>query len=198
MRIVLRYETNAPVRQLLAADRNLSSFVLITEARRKPSMLLQGNIAVAMHKKTRRLLYALAVLRLSTFSEGRAQVSVYAPADLETYYKSLASQWRLVLCPAPTAENADLVAQRAAFEAHAEALRARDVVVWYLPADRLSRKDRDWLRLQFALSADAFAMVLVGKDGTVKHRADAPITTDELSALIDQMPMRLLEMQQRP
>lgn len=151
-----------------------------------------------MHKKIGRLLCAIVAIWLGSALEAWAQVSVFAPAALETRYKALVGQWRLVICGAPTAADADLVAQRTVFEAHPEVLRDRDVVVWYLPTDELGQKDRDWLRLQFALAADTFGWVLVGKDGTVKHRADAPLAADELSALIDQMPMRRVEMQKRP
>ena len=39
--------------------------------------------------------------------------------------------------------------------------------------------------------------MLVGKDGTVKHRSGEPVEPDELYALIDEMPMRRREMRER-
>jgi hypothetical protein len=38
-----------------------------------------------------------------------------------------------------------------------------------------------------------FAMVLIGKDGTVKLRAAEPVVADELFAIIDGMPVRAAE-----
>ena len=42
-----------------------------------------------------------------------------------------------------------------------------------------------------------FAAVLVGKDGTVKHRSGEPVEPEYLYALIDQMFMRRREMRER-
>ena len=40
-------------------------------------------------------------------------------------------------------------------------------------------------------------VLLIGKDGGVKLRSTEPVSTDELFALIDSMPMRRREMEER-
>ena len=40
----------------------------------------------------------------------------------------------------------------------------------------------------------AFELLLVGRDGGVKLRRDAPVAASEITALIDTMPMRQAEM----
>ena len=42
-----------------------------------------------------------------------------------------------------------------------------------------------------------FTALLVGKDGTVKHRFDEPVGPEEIFALIDAMPMRRREMREQ-
>lgn len=54
--------------------------------------------------------------------------------------------------------------------------------------------DADAVRQSLDPSGAAFEVVLIGKDGGVKHRQDAPIDPAELFAIIDAMPMRASEM----
>jgi hypothetical protein len=46
------------------------------------------------------------------------------------------------------------------------------------------------------MEGNAFAVLLIGKDGGLKNRFDAPVTVDEIFGLIDVMPMRMREMQE--
>ncbi|MFD1331948.1 DUF4174 domain-containing protein [Methylopila musalis] len=48
----------------------------------------------------------------------------------------------------------------------------------------------DDLRKTYDVAADAFAVVLIGKDGGEKFRATEPVTADALTARVDEMPMR--------
>ena len=50
--------------------------------------------------------------------------------------------------------------------------------------------------LREALSIRGFEILLVGKDGGVKLRSPAPVSTRDLFALIDAMPMRQREMRE--
>lgn len=50
--------------------------------------------------------------------------------------------------------------------------------------------EADALHKRFGVSPESFAVLLVGKDGTEKHRWDAPAPMDEMFALIDRTPMR--------
>ena len=54
-----------------------------------------------------------------------------------------------------------------------------------------------WAWERYGVEPGRFAAVLVGKDGTVKHRSDKPVEPDGLYALIDEMPMRRREMRER-
>ena len=50
------------------------------------------------------------------------------------------------------------------------------------------------LRSHYRVGAGQFTVILVGKDGGEKYRAERVVDPDELFALIDMMPMRRREM----
>lgn len=52
-------------------------------------------------------------------------------------------------------------------------------------------------RDRFRMPADSFQVVLVGKDGGVKERRDERFETEEVFRIIDAMPMRIQEMDER-
>ena len=54
-----------------------------------------------------------------------------------------------------------------------------------------------WAWERYGVEPGRFAAVLVGKDGTVKHRSDEPVEPVDLYAPIDEMPMRRREMRGR-
>ena len=83
--------------------------------------------------------------------------------------------------------------QHAVLEQDAAALRERDVVVQALTPGA-ARRERPELGVP---SGSAFAVLLVGRDGGVKMRRDAPVAASEITALIDTMPMRRSEMTRR-
>lgn len=96
-------------------------------------------------------------------------------------------QDRVVLLLASHGDPA-LAEQRRRLEAAASAMAERDVVV-LVPAGAEAAR----LRQRFGLD-DRFAVLLLGKDGGVKLQAREPVAADELTALIDAMPMRRQEM----
>jgi hypothetical protein len=61
----------------------------------------------------------------------------------------------------------------------------------------LSQKDVTELRKRFSPLTGIFNVVLIGKDGGVKLRQEAPITLNEIFSTIDAMPMRRQEMKER-
>ena len=80
--------------------------------------------------------------------------------------------------------------QHAALQHAAVALRERDVVVQDITPDAARR-----LRPELGVAAQvAFEVLLVGKDGGVKWRQDAPVAVADITGLIDTMPMRQSEM----
>ena len=80
--------------------------------------------------------------------------------------------------------------QHAALEQDAAALRERDVVVQDITPEVARRQ-----RPELGVTAQAdFEVLLVGKDGGVKLRRDHPVAARAITALIDTMPMRRIEM----
>lgn len=59
-------------------------------------------------------------------------------------------------------------------------------------------KLRDDLYQRYRAKADQFTVVLVGKDGGEKFRSTKPVSTQQLFAIIDQMPMRKQEIKLKP
>ena len=54
--------------------------------------------------------------------------------------------------------------------------------------------ESELFRRRFAISDEAFEVVLIGKDGGVKERRRTVFETEELFGIIDAMPMRIREM----
>ncbi len=91
------------------------------------------------------------------------------------------------------ADDPRALRQHAALQQDAAALRERDVVVQAL-TPTAARRERPELGVA---SGSAFAVLLVGRDGGVKMRRDAPVAASEIIALIDTMPMRRSEVTRR-
>lgn len=116
-------------------------------------------------------------------------------------------QWdhRPVVVFAPSADDRRLVRQTALLTEAARSLRDRDMAV-YLVADGTVRAirgpqlgaDATALRSHYRAGQGHFTVILVGKDGGEKFRAERVVEPDELFALIDTMPMRRREMRERP
>jgi hypothetical protein len=85
-----------------------------------------------------------------------------------------------------------------------EGVADRDLVVFSLLNDDqsrvgetvLNRPEVQPLRGRFRVTADEFRVVLIGKDGTVKLNEPA-VQLSDIFALIDSMPMRQQEMQEK-
>lgn len=115
-------------------------------------------------------------------------------------------QWhyRALLIFAPKADDPDFKSQIAELEEQEDGLSDRNLKLVYLVQNGSSCADQtmiaepiaEQIRFQFAVEPEEFAVILVGKDGTQKHRYSHPISADELFAAIDSMPMRQYEMQQ--
>ncbi|MBX0290841.1 DUF4174 domain-containing protein [Hymenobacter sp. HSC-4F20] len=107
-----------------------------------------------------------------------------------------ASQWqnRVLLVCAPTPEHPELGHQRQLLAKAQPALRERDLLVREAVFAHLPAPDQRYLRQQLGVAATEFTVLLIGKDGGVKQRATRPLTPEQLSAVIDAMPMRQQEM----
>jgi hypothetical protein len=88
-----------------------------------------------------------------------------------------ASLNRILVISAPSRENADYQKQAAELLAAWDGLVERDFVV------------------QTRFNAPEFSVVLIGKDGGEKLRRNSLLSTRELFAIVDAMPMRRAEME---
>ena len=85
-----------------------------------------------------------------------------------------------------------------------EGVADRDLMVFSLVSDGpsrageavLNRQEAENLRRRFRVKADEFRVVLIGKDGTVKL-SESAVNLSDIFALIDSMPMRQQEMQEK-
>jgi hypothetical protein len=81
----------------------------------------------------------------------------------------------------------------------------RDVVVFEILESGTSRMNRSRIepqkaasiREQFGIAPNEFAVILVGKDGSIKLKRNDQVRLEEIFQLIDSMPMRQDEMRQK-
>lgn len=116
-------------------------------------------------------------------------------------------QWhyRALLIFTPIEQHPHFQQQISLLEGEEDGLQERDLRLVYLLQDGESHVDQalipetiaNQIRLQFAVEPGEFAVILVGKDGTQKHRYSKPISPEELFAAIDAMPMRQYEMEHK-
>jgi hypothetical protein len=118
-----------------------------------------------------------------------------------------AHRWvhRLVLVFTPSRSNEASRTFEAALADAAAGIQDRDLVVgWFTSdgGDRLGNDDlapetvRQW-RSRLGIDAEAFVVLLIGKDGGIKARYTEPPALSELFMLIDRMPMRRAELRAR-
>jgi hypothetical protein len=81
----------------------------------------------------------------------------------------------------------------------------RDLIIFELPVQGparmdtkpLDRKKADSIRTHFAIPNNTFSLILVGKDGGIKLKREDRVDLSDVFGLIDSMPMRQREMQQK-
>jgi hypothetical protein len=139
----------------------------------------------------------IAICVLAVFARGAAA----DPSILEPY----TWQNRLLLVFAPRADDPRLQRQNQLLDEVESDLVDRDLVVIRLAPDAPVTVDSvlaadaspaDLYRA-FGVAQDAFAVLLIGKDGGVKLSSAAPVDAASVFDLIDAMPMRQWEMQNK-
>lgn len=108
---------------------------------------------------------------------------------------------RILVLSATADDDQDLQAQQQAMAATRDAFESRDMVlVTLLDSPLASAGDRALTaaevtkaRAALGITADGFALRLIGKDGSVKLARDAATPMADIYALIDTMPMRRAE-----
>lgn len=124
--------------------------------------------------------------------------------DAAELLSGLTWEKRVLLVFAPDDRDVEYQRQGEILETVEDGLLERHMTVIRVLADsRLSVDDRareasvaSFYR-RFDVGRDAFRVILVGKDGTLKLDRDDAVTSDALFALIDAMPMRRSEMLQQ-
>jgi len=112
---------------------------------------------------------------------------------------------RLLLIFSPELRDARLTEQTLDIQRNRAGLLERDMVVYRVVMNGESNCDGSVIddrtareiRSQFGVPDQAFQVILVGKDGTVKLRRLTPTPLRQVFSLVDSMPMRRREMRER-
>lgn len=133
----------------------------------------------------------IAVLMLVACGEARLKQEI---PTVESAFDLEEARWNLrpVLVFSPSGEYPDFLRQEELLAIDADGLAERDVRVVRVLGDSDAA-----LRARYRAPMEAFTVILIGKDGGEKLRSGEPVTTGELFALIDTMPMRQQEMRRR-
>ena len=152
-----------------------------------------------------RLLLALAAILGTLTATMTAMTLTGAGAAMAEGLDPVRWRYRPLLVFTPTDAGARLSRQTTMLANDAAGLTDRDIAVYVVEPDRVftafgapspGARARE-LRRQFRVPDDRFRVILVGLDGGAKLTRDAVITTEELFATIDAMPMRQRELRER-
>ena len=115
-------------------------------------------------------------------------------------------QWenRLLVVSSPAPDEPKFIRQLQQVAATGREFGERDLVLISLATDGMSLAGKrklnptqvEEIRAALGIDAGTFAVLLVGKDGTVKLSKNIIVPMDDIHALIDTMPMRQQEIQQ--
>jgi hypothetical protein len=128
---------------------------------------------------------------------------VVSPSDQVLAYDLSQHEWRhrLLFLIAPQADDPDLAAQQHNLAMRRDALVDRDIRVFqlfrehgFLEETELSADAVGQLRERLGVTATDRVVILVGKDGGIKRRAELDTDLREILLQIDAMPMRRDEM----
>ena len=119
--------------------------------------------------------------------------------------ESLKWEKRVLIFSASSPTNIGYKRQEQILSKGKKGMKERDLVIFKLYDEHwldhnnelLTEKQAIQIRKAYNLPVGEFMVVLVGKDGKVKMRKDDIVSTREIFALIDSMPMRKREIQQK-
>ncbi|MAO65204.1 MAG: hypothetical protein CL666_09420 [Balneola sp.] len=111
---------------------------------------------------------------------------------------------RVLLVFSPNTYNPDFRDQAKQLKNARKGINERDLKVFYVlqessasvKGDVLEGDETSDLLTEFDVSSGDFVVILVGKDGTKKLQTEESISSDRLFEVIDDMPMRKLEMKE--
>ena len=127
---------------------------------------------------------------------------LYMQNDLLNSY-----QWknRILLLFAPDSRNDQFDQQWRIFQNNKQDIAERDLVVFQIfitngvdPEKKpLSYFQVEELRKRFNVAKEDFALLLIGKDGSLKNRYNSVTAMNNINERIDAMPMRRAEMEKK-
>ena len=128
-----------------------------------------------------------------------------APAPTSSVLDRLRDKNRPIVVFGPQGDDARMTRQRHAWVGPLPeaGINDRDLIVIEAPAEGdgtvggelLAAAEVAGLRQTFGIAADAFAVILIGRDGTEKARWTDPVSAQEIFGKVDAMPMRAQEVQ---
>jgi hypothetical protein len=141
----------------------------------------------------------------------KEQPTAGCPAQPSTL-RAMRDCYRPLLVFAPAMDNPQLVEQLNQLKAHAIDVKSRDLLFvpivpeghnQPIPSSRvhtasLSEDELAAMRHHFKVEPSEFLVILIGKDGGEKLNSRTPVPVDQLTQLIDSMPMRKSETKQKP
>lgn len=124
--------------------------------------------------------------------------------DVGAIFESYLWEKRVMVVFAPSENDARYKEQLQLYRQMHATLDERDVVVWFLVANRLVAVDGEAkpnlftrpFYTYFGVDDARFSVIVLGKDGEEKLRQHTPVDAAALRGLVDAMPMRKREMHQ--
>ncbi len=108
-------------------------------------------------------------------------------------------KYRLIIIQCPDEKTAETLEIKLLKEA--VGIKERDIL-YFIPGEKIKTNfpkplssPGQWLERQFALKGKEFTVYLVGKDGGIKLAKNDRLDIAEIFETIDQMPMRIQEME---
>ncbi|RUR78708.1 DUF4174 domain-containing protein [Chlorogloeopsis fritschii PCC 9212] len=160
-----------------------------------------------MNKSVLIFLSLLTSLLLSPVTQIGATEILPNHAKKMSLFNLSEQQWknRVLLVFAPSENHKAYQQQMQLFLEHKAGFADRDLVLVkvlavgnnYVNERQIDESSTAKLRDRFGIGKEDFRVILVGKDGGVKRRDNAPVEAKAIFDEIDAMPMRQHEMQQR-
>ena len=108
---------------------------------------------------------------------------------------------RLLLVFSPDLQNETLRKQQAEWSQVSEGMEERNLKIWVVTPEDIQGEPIQHtaasLYERYQVASTDFEVILIGKDGGIKQRQNHLLTSQNLFAIIDAMPMRRNEMRQK-
>ncbi|MBK67806.1 MAG: hypothetical protein CMP22_06715 [Rickettsiales bacterium] len=151
------------------------------------------------------------ILKLFTFILMSMTLSNCSNADTPAFFDQYMWQYRPIVLLVKAESNQDYKDQMAQFDRNKTALKDRDIKLIRIIDGQSHEKARVYINdelkpnlqtnvffehFQINPDQDQFTLILIGKDGGVKLKQNQFVPLEQITGLIDSMPMRKKEMRQ--